>query len=79
MIGVRFPSEAGSFYVHHRSFQTGSGAHSASYPNGTGFSFPGLKRPGRKADIHPPPSAEVKNAWNYTYTPAVRIDGVVIS
>jgi hypothetical protein len=42
--------------------QTGSGAHPASYPMGTGGSFPGGKgRPGRDADHSPPSSAEVKN------------------
>jgi hypothetical protein len=29
----------------------------------------GLKRLGREADISPPYSAEVKNAWSYTSTP----------
>jgi hypothetical protein len=28
----------------------------------------GVKRPGRKADHSPPPSAEAKNAWSYTST-----------
>jgi hypothetical protein len=32
---VRFPAEAGIFSLHHR-VQTGSGAHPASYPMGTG-------------------------------------------
>jgi hypothetical protein len=42
--------------------QNGSGAHPASYPMGTGGSFPGGKaRPGRDADRSPPSSAEVKN------------------
>jgi hypothetical protein len=42
--------------------QTGSVAHPASYPMGTGGSFPGGKaRPGRDADHSPPSSAEVKN------------------
>jgi hypothetical protein len=42
--------------------QTGSGAHPASYPMGTGGSFLGGKaRPGRDADHSPPSSAEVKN------------------
>jgi hypothetical protein len=42
--------------------QTGSGAHPASCPMGTGGSFPGGKaRPGRDADHSPPSSAEVKN------------------
>jgi hypothetical protein len=49
--------------------QTGSGAHPASYPMGTGGSFPGVKRQGREADHSPPTSAEVKKMWIYTYTP----------
>jgi hypothetical protein len=41
--------------------QTGSGAHPASCPMGTGGSFPGGKvRPGRDANHSPPSSAEVK-------------------
>jgi hypothetical protein len=42
--------------------QTGSGAHPASCPMGTGGPFPGAQaRPGRDADHSPPSSAEVKN------------------
>jgi hypothetical protein len=42
--------------------QTDSGAHPASYPMGTGGSFPGGKaRLGRDTDHSPPSSAEVKN------------------
>jgi len=42
--------------------QTGSGAHPASSPMGTGGPFPGGKaRPGRDADHSPPSSAEVVN------------------
>jgi hypothetical protein len=37
---VRFLAGAGNFYIHHR-VQNGSGAHPASYPMGTGGSFPG--------------------------------------
>jgi hypothetical protein len=29
----------------------------------------GVKRSGREADHSPPSSAEVKNAWSYTFTP----------
>jgi hypothetical protein len=50
----------------------------ASYPMGTGGSFPGVKRPGREADHSPPSSAEVKNSWSYTSTPPIR-HGVVRS
>jgi hypothetical protein len=41
--------------------QTGSGAHPASYPVGTGGVFPGVKRPWREADNSHPTSAHVKN------------------
>jgi hypothetical protein len=37
--------------LHHR-VQTGSGAHPASYPTGTGGSFPGVKRRGVKLTTH---------------------------
>jgi hypothetical protein len=39
----------------------------------------GVKRPGREADHSPPSSAEVKNAWNYTFTPQIRLHDVVLS
>jgi hypothetical protein len=42
------------------SVQTSSGAHPASYPMGTGGSFPGVKSPGSEADHPHPYSAEVK-------------------
>jgi hypothetical protein len=59
MIGLRFPAGAGNFSLEHH-IQTGSGAHPASYPTGSGSSFPGVKQPGREADHPPPSSAEVK-------------------
>jgi hypothetical protein len=37
---VPVPAGAGNFSLHHR-VQTDSGAHSASYPMGTGYSFGG--------------------------------------
>jgi hypothetical protein len=45
MIGVRFPAGAGNFSLRHH-VQTGSGSHPASYPVGTGGSFPGGKAAG---------------------------------
>jgi hypothetical protein len=68
-IGVRSSTEAEDFssslYV-----QTGSGAHPASYPMGTGGPYPGGKaRPGRDADHSPPSSAEVKNEELYLLPP----------
>jgi hypothetical protein len=59
-IGVKSPAGAREFSLLH-SVQTGSGAHPASYPNGTWGSIPGVKRKGYEADHSPPPSAEVKN------------------
>jgi hypothetical protein len=59
-IEVRSP--AGADFSSSPCVQTGSGAHPASYPMGTGGSFSGGKvRPGRDADHSPPSSAEVKN------------------
>jgi hypothetical protein len=42
---VRFPAQAGNFSLHCH-VQTGSGAHPAPYPMGTGSSFPGDKAAG---------------------------------
>jgi hypothetical protein len=42
---VRFPVGAGNFSLHHR-VQNGSGTHPASFPMGTGGSFPGSKAAG---------------------------------
>jgi hypothetical protein len=49
--------------------QIDSGTHPASYPVGTGSSFPWVKRPGREIDHSPPTSVEVKKMWIYTITP----------
>jgi hypothetical protein len=60
-IEIRSPTGAGDFSSS-PCIQTGSGAHPASYPMGTGGSFPGGKaRPGRDTDHLPPSSAKVKN------------------
>jgi hypothetical protein len=78
MIGVRFPEGAGNFSLRHR-VQTGSGAHPAPYPMGTGDSFPGVKRPGREADHLPPSSAKAKEYVDpYLHSP-IRLNGVVLS
>jgi hypothetical protein len=68
MTGVRFPAWTGNFSLRHR-LHTGSGAHPASFPMGTGRSFSGVKWPGREADYSPPSGAEVKNAWSCIFTP----------
>jgi hypothetical protein len=50
--------------------QTGSGAHPAPYPMGTGGAISsGVKRLCREADHSPPTSAELKNTEIYTSTP----------
>jgi hypothetical protein len=59
-IGVRSPTGAEDFSSS-LCVQTGSGAHPAAYPVGTGGPFPGGKaRPGRDTDHSPPSSSEVK-------------------
>jgi hypothetical protein len=66
-VGVRVPVGARFSPLH--VVQTGPGASPASYPMGSGSSFPGVKRPGREADDSPPTNAEVNNTWIYTSTP----------
>jgi hypothetical protein len=56
VIEVRSPTGAEDFSSSH-CVQTGSEAHPAPYPVGTG----GKARPGRDADHSPSSSAEVKN------------------
>jgi len=46
---------------------------------GTRRSFPGVKWPGHEADHPRPSSAEVKNSWNYTSIPPVRLHVVVLN
>jgi hypothetical protein len=45
VVGIRIPAGGGNFSLRHR-VQTGSGAHPASYPTGTGSSFPAGKAAG---------------------------------
>jgi hypothetical protein len=63
-VGVRV--QVGQDFSPLHVIHTRSGAHPASYPMGSGGSFPEVKRPGREADHSPPTSAEVKNMWIYT-------------
>jgi hypothetical protein len=58
---VVFPAGATDFSLLN-SVQIGSGAHPASYPEGTAGCFPGGQLLGSEADQLPPFSAEVKNS-----------------
>jgi hypothetical protein len=61
-IEVRSPAETKRIFPLVQTVQTGYGAHPASFPMGTGVTFPeGKARPGRDADHSPPSSAEVFN------------------
>jgi hypothetical protein len=51
----------------------------ASYPVVPGALSLGVKRPGHEADHPPASSAEVNNAWSYTSTPPIRLNGMVLS
>jgi hypothetical protein len=60
-IGVRSPAGTNDISSN-LCVQTGSGAHPASCPTGTGVLYPGVKAlPRRDADHSFPPSAEVVN------------------
>jgi hypothetical protein len=67
-VGVRVPVGSRISLLH--VVQTGSGAHPASYPMGTGGFSSGVKLPGREVDHSPPTSAEVKKTWIHTPTPS---------
>jgi hypothetical protein len=57
--------------------QTGSGAHPASCPMGTGGPFPGGKaRPGRDADHSPHLMLRSWLSRSYTSSPPMRLHGV---
>jgi hypothetical protein len=36
-----------------------------------------IKQPGREADHSPPSNAEVNNTWSYTFTPPIRLRGML--
>jgi hypothetical protein len=78
MIGGSIPGRGWEFFFHHR-VQTGSGVHPSLYPMGNRGSFSVIKRPGREAEHSSPSNVEVKNAWNSTSAPPIRLSGVVIS
>jgi hypothetical protein len=51
------------------SVHTGSGAHTASYPMGTGGSLPWVKRPRRESDHSSSSNSEVNNGKLYLHSP----------
>jgi hypothetical protein len=75
--GVQFPAgEIDAMSSLRHRVQTGPGAYPASYWKGTGE---GALSPGRGADHSHLTSAEDKNAWIYTFTPPLRLHGVVLN
>jgi hypothetical protein len=76
--GVQFPAGAGNFSLHHH-VQNGSGPPSLLSNGYQGALSLEVKRPEREADHSPPSSAEVKNAWGYTFTLPIQLHGTVLS
>jgi hypothetical protein len=66
MTRVRFPAGQDFSLLH--NVQTGSGAHSASYPAGSGVQSSGVKQTGRESNDSPAFIADVENAWRCTST-----------
>jgi hypothetical protein len=59
--------------------QNGYGAHSASYPMGTGALSTGVNRTGSETDHLPPASAEVKKMWDLYIPSPTRFHGIVLN
>jgi hypothetical protein len=77
--GVRFPAGTWNFFLHHR-VQTSSGAHPASYPMGTGRSFPGGKAAGWDANLTTHIRLVPRSRMHGATTPLpIRLHGVVLS
>jgi hypothetical protein len=51
--------------------QTGSGAHKASYSEGSRAISLGVKQARHYANCSPPANAEIKSGWSYTSTPLI--------
>jgi hypothetical protein len=62
--GVQFPVRIENASFCHR-VHVGSGAHIASYPEGSGALTPVVKRPGREAGHSTPSNAKVRSARRY--------------
>jgi hypothetical protein len=68
------PGRSKRFYLQ-ETVPTGSGIHQASCFSGYYSSCSRAKRPGCEVN-HRPPTAEVKNRWNCTSVPFIRLHGV---
>jgi hypothetical protein len=66
---LEFESRYGSDFSHLHVVQTGPGAHTASYPIGTGALLMRVEGLGHEADHSSWSSAEMKNGGGYTSTP----------
>jgi hypothetical protein len=53
--------------------ETNSDHRTASNLMATGIFISEVGRPGSEFDDSPPPSAEVKNKWSYTFPPSIRL------
>jgi hypothetical protein len=58
-----FLSRRGRIFSFHHNLQTGWGAHTASWPVGTGALCSGVKRSIREDNYSPPSSADVRLYW----------------
>jgi len=68
--GVRIPSRTRNFL-----FSKSCGPPSFLFNGHRGY-FSGVKRSGREVDYSPPPTANVKNYWNYTSASPLCLHGV---
>jgi hypothetical protein len=71
------PSKGERFSLLH-NVQTSSEAYPATYPMGTGDSFPGVNRQVYEADHSPPSSVEVKNGGAMPSNP-IRLHDIVLN
>jgi hypothetical protein len=73
MVGVRFPTGSGNFFLLHR-VQTGSGTHPASFQW-----VPWALSLGREADHSSPSSAEINEYVELYFHSPIPLHGVVLS
>jgi hypothetical protein len=76
--GVRFPEGTGTYLLSTAS-KPALGPPPNSYPLNTGVLSLGVKWLVSEVDHTPQSSSKIKNAWNYTSTPPIRLHGEVLS